>query len=145
LIPLLHLAEAGLDPGRDVEVVRHEVAPGKHGDHVGGERDAVRALLAGRADAACMLDANMLAFAREGTLPVGAVRVLLQTPPYDHCNFTAIDPGPAEDRFVSELLAMSYDDATVRPLMDMEGLKAWRPGRVERYAQLARAVERMGG
>jgi ABC-type phosphate/phosphonate transport system substrate-binding protein len=145
LIPLLHVAEAGLDPGRDVEVLRHEVAPGKHGDHVGGERDAVRALLAGRADAACLLDANMLAFAREGTLPVGTVRVLFQTPPYDHCNFTAIDPTPAVDRFVTELLAMSYEDATVRPLMDMEGLKAWRPGRVERYAQLARAVERMGG
>ena len=36
---------------------------GKHGDHIGGERDAVRALLRGAADAACMIDANHLIFA----------------------------------------------------------------------------------
>ena len=48
-----------------------DVLVGKHGDHIGGERDAVRALLRGEADAACMIDANHLAFAREGTLPSG--------------------------------------------------------------------------
>jgi len=31
---------------------------GKRGDHVGGERDGVRSLLSGKADAACILDAN---------------------------------------------------------------------------------------
>src|SRR4051794_41016563 len=62
LIPLLHLSESGLAPGRDVQLLRHDVFIGKHGDHIGGERDAVRALLAGRADAACVLDANLLAF-----------------------------------------------------------------------------------
>ena len=43
LIPLLLLHEAGLAVDRDVEVVPFDVLPGKHGDHVGGERDAVRA------------------------------------------------------------------------------------------------------
>src|SRR5262245_2458046 len=38
LIPLAHLAGAGLAPDRDVEVVRFDVMVGKHGDHVGGER-----------------------------------------------------------------------------------------------------------
>jgi len=45
LIPLLLLADAGLVPGRDVTVRRFDVGVGLHGDHVGGERDAARALL----------------------------------------------------------------------------------------------------
>lgn len=72
LIPLLSFAEAGID----VEVVRHDVLVGKHGDHVGGERDAVKALLAGTVDAACVIDGNRLAFAREG---LGPTRVIHTT------------------------------------------------------------------
>jgi ABC-type phosphate/phosphonate transport system substrate-binding protein len=143
LIPLEHLAAAGID---DVEVVRHDVLTGKHGDHVGGERDAIRALLAGTVDAACILDGNHLAFTREGLLPTGAVHVLARTGTYDHCNMTVLDDAPPAQvaRFVELLLAMSYDDPAVRPLLDLEGLKAWRPGRTHGYALLSRAVERTG-
>ncbi len=69
---------------------------GKHGDHVGGEREAARALMAGTADAACMIDGNHLLFGVEGTLPAGATRIVAQTPPYDHCNFTVTAAAPAE-------------------------------------------------
>jgi phosphonate transport system substrate-binding protein len=146
LIPLLLLAEAGLEAGRDVEVRRFDVLAGKHGDHVGGERDAARALAAGEVDAAAMIDGNHLAFVREGVLAQGATRVLAQTLPYDHCNFTILDGAPAGlvERFRALLLGMSYADPEVRPLMDMEGLKVWMPGRVEGYAQLERAVDRFG-
>lgn len=146
LIPLAHLAEQGLEPGADFEVLRHEVAVGKHGDHIGGERDAARALLAGRADAACVIDANSLLFAGEGTLPPGSTRVFTQTAPYDHCNFTVLDdaPAPLLDRFVELLLSMSYDDPEVRPLLDLEGLKVWKPGRTSGYAQLDQAIDRFG-
>jgi ABC-type phosphate/phosphonate transport system substrate-binding protein len=145
LIPLLLLAEAGLEPGTDFEVLRHDVALGKHGDHVGGERDAVKALLAGRADAACILDGSFLLFGQDGTIPAGATRVLQRTPPYDHCNFTALDGAhDALERFTTLLLEMSYADPEMRPLMDQEGLKAWRRGRVSGYAQLERAVVRLG-
>ena len=144
LIPLLHLADAGVQPGVDAEIVRFDVLLGKHGDHIGGERDAARALIEGRADAACMIDGNHLLFSREGVLPPGATRVLFQTPVYDHCNFTVLDDAPADlvDRFVQLLLAMSYADPAVRPLLDLEGLKAWRPGRTSGYQQLVRAVDR---
>jgi ABC-type phosphate/phosphonate transport system substrate-binding protein len=146
LIPLNHLARHGLTPEQDVEVRMFDGLVGKHGDHIGGERDAVRALLRGEADAACILDANHLAFTREGTLPPSSTHILAVTEPYDHCNFTVLDGVEPEKvaRFRELLLAMSYADAEVRPLLDLEGLKAWVPGRITGYAQLAEAVERFG-
>lgn len=146
LIPLNHLAGHGLMPRQDFDIRIFDTHVGKHGDHIGGERDAVRALLRGEADAACILDGNHLAFAREGTLSPSSVRVLAQTDAYDHCNFTVLDGVKPEwvARFRELLLAMSYADAEVRPLFDLEGLKAWLPGRVSGYAQLAQAVDRFG-
>ena len=143
LIPLSHLRTLGVV---DIDVQHHDIGVGKHGDHVGGERDAARALVAGTADAACMIDGNHLLFGVEGTLPAGSTRIVVQTPPYDHCNFTVRVGAPAEvvDRFVELLLAMSYDDPEVRPLLDLEGLKEWRRGRTSGYAQLERAVEEVG-
>ena len=144
LIPLNYLADRGLAPRRDFEVVLFDQLVGKHGDHIGGERAAVRALVRGEADAACILDANHLVFTREGTIPSGAARILAQTPAYDHCNFTVFDDAPKAQvaRFRELLLGMSYSDASVRPLLDLEGLKTWMPGRVEGYTQLAAAIER---
>jgi ABC-type phosphate/phosphonate transport system substrate-binding protein len=146
LIPLSYLADHGMEPHRDFEVKAFDLLAGKHGDHIGGERDAVRALLRGQADAACLIDSNHLAFAREGTVPRGATRVLARTAAYDHCNFTALDGGPAEliERFRTLLLAMSYGDPEVRPLLDLEGLKQWVDGRVTGYSALATAVGRFG-
>jgi ABC-type phosphate/phosphonate transport system substrate-binding protein len=144
LIPLSFLADHGVEPGKNTEILYHNVMVGKHGDHVGGERDAARALAAGRADAACVLDANYPVFINEGTLDPGTTRVLASTPPYDHCNFTALAALPEERSrpFVETLLAMSFDDPQVRGLMEMEGLKKWLPARTSGYAQLERAVER---
>ena len=146
LLPLDHLAAAGLAADRDVTVRRFDLLLGKHGDHVGGERDAARALAAGEVDAACLLDGNHLAFSRDGTLSPGGTRVLAQTAPYDHCCFTAVGPsdGPLLDRFVALLLAQRHADPAVRPLMDLEGLREWRPGRTSGFAPLARAIGRFG-
>src|SRR5262249_34917630 len=114
-----------------------------HGDHIGGERDAARALVRGQVDAACCIDGNHLLFTQEATLAPGSTRVLAHTPAYDHCNFTVIDGRPA-GRFRDLLLGMSYSDPEVRPLLDMEGLKQWRPGRTNGYAALDAAIERFG-
>jgi phosphonate transport system substrate-binding protein len=165
LLPLSLLRSAGLVPGADFAVRRFDVGVGLHGDHIGGERDAARALFAAdpaeRADAACMIDSNLLLFGREGVLPAGAVRVLAQTPVYDHCTMTA---GPSAvaaggagaggphgagdnsdiSRFGALLLGMDYADAELRPLLDLEGLKEWRPPRLSGYEQLERAVDEAG-
>jgi len=146
LIPLLALQETGLTPEKDFEVVMNDVLVGKHGDHIGGERDAARALIEGKVDAACMIDGNHLLFTREGTVPAGKTRVLLQTESYDHCNFTVFEKGsPASmERFTRLLLEMNYEDPVVRPLMDLEGLKEWRPARLTGYRLLEKAVARFG-
>ena len=144
LIPLNLVAESGVDPFRDCEVLYHNVMVGKHGDHVGGERDAARALASGAADAACVLDANYGVFVNEGTLDPGTTRVLATTPPFDHCNFTVRASLPVQrwKRFVDALLGMSFQDPEVRAFMEMEGLKSWLPARTTGYVQLETAVER---
>jgi phosphonate transport system substrate-binding protein len=146
LIPLAFLAKHGMEPNRDFAAVEFDLLRGKHGDHIGGEREAVRALLRGECDAACLIDGNHLLFTQEGTIRSGSTRVIAQTPPYDHCNFTVLDGAPVEEvaRFRDLLLAMSYADPTVRRLLDLEGLKSWLPGRTEGYSQLAEAVDTSG-
>ena len=145
LIPIYHLTEHSLEPGRDFEVVLFDKLPGKHGDHIGGERDAARALFRGDCDAACLLDGNLMLFAQEGALPAGSARTLAVTPPFDHCNFTVMDGiSPQVARFRELLLEMSYDDPEVRRLLDLEGLKFWLPGRTSGYVLLTKAVNRSG-
>ncbi len=146
LIPLLHLHREGLRPGVDFRVVRHDLLLGKHGDHIGGEREAVRALLKGSVDAAAIIDGNHLLFSKEGLLAGGSTRIIAQTGPYDHCNFTALDGDPTGriERFRTLLLAMSYDDPDLRSLFDLEGLNAWLPGRTEGYGLLNEAVDAFG-
>ncbi|WP_199430902.1 phosphate/phosphite/phosphonate ABC transporter substrate-binding protein [Qaidamihabitans albus] len=146
LIPATFLRREGLVPGEDVTIRRFDVGVGLHGDHIGGERDAVRALLAGEVDAAAVVDANHLLFGQEGTLPPGSTRVLAQTPPYDHCNMTVVDTAPEEPvrRFGELLLSMSYADPAMRPLLDLEGLSRWEDGRTGGYGALAVAVDETG-
>ncbi|MGV9253844.1 phosphate/phosphite/phosphonate ABC transporter substrate-binding protein [Streptomyces sp. NPDC003697] len=146
LLPLHHLGQLGLTAGVDFDVLRHDTGVGLHGDHVGGERDAARALMAGEAAAACMLDASHLVLGQEGTLPPGGTRTLTRTAPYDHCVLAA---GPsldaaAADRFADLLLSMSYADPEVRHLLDLEGLTRWVPGRESGFAQLSDAVDALG-
>jgi phosphonate transport system substrate-binding protein len=146
LIPRAFLRSSGLRPGEEVTIRRFDVGVGLHGDHIGGERDAARALMAGEVAAACMIDANHLLFTREGTLPAGGTRVIAQTPPFDHCNLTVGDHVSEADmeRLGELLLSMSYTDPRVRPLFDLEGLTAWQPGRTSGYAALERAVDEAG-
>ena len=143
LIPLDHLRGAGLVQSRDFKPRLFDVLGGKHGDHIGGERDAAVALRAGEIDACCLIDGNLLSFGLDGTLPAGSTRVLARTGAYDHCNFTTSPDAPAAlvERFVSLLMAMRWDDPQVRPLLELEGLREWRAGRTSGYALLERAVD----
>src|SRR5438105_2832378 len=68
LLPIHHLARSGLQAGRDYAVRRHDVLVGKHGDHVGGERAALQALLAALRERrrGALPEARFLELARAG-------------------------------------------------------------------------------
>jgi ABC-type phosphate/phosphonate transport system substrate-binding protein len=142
LLPLHALLERGLAPGRDVSVRHFDVLVGKHGDHVGGELDAMRSLAAGESDAAAVLDLNWDAWRSDGTFDESRFARLATTPRFDHCNFTVADTFPDERaaRWADVLFRMRYDDPDHRKMMDLEGLKAWLPGRTSGYAPLEAAT-----
>jgi phosphonate transport system substrate-binding protein len=143
LIPLRWLQRHGLQPGRDFQVRRFDVLVGKHGDHVGGELQAFQCLGRGEVDASALLDLNWERWTRDGTIDPYAYRILTTTAPFDHCCFTvrADFPREREQEFLRVLFAMRYDDPKHREMMDLEGLKAWVPGRTTGYTLLQEAVE----
>ena len=61
---------------------------------------------------------------------------------FDHCVFTVRKDFPAdrEKQWLKVLFSMSYENPKHREMMDMEGLKAWLPGRTSGYGPLAEAV-----
>lgn len=146
LIPLGHLRRTGLVPGVDVTVQRFDVLVGKHGDHVGGERDALGCVTKGDAAACAMLDLNWEAWTKDGTIDANEFRIVGSTDRFDHCVFTVrhdLDRS-AEKAWLDALFAMRYDNPSHREMMDLEGLEAWLPGRTSGFGPLARAVETEG-
>jgi len=146
LIPIRLVQEAGLEPGTDFTVKRFDVLVGKHGDHVGGERDALQCLLDGGADASCVLDLNWGLWSSDGTADPAKVKVLATTQPFDHCVFAVRNDFDTamEAAWLKVLHSMSYDNPEHREMMDMEGLKAWMEGRTTGFWQLEDAVARQG-
>lgn len=143
LIPQGLLWRHGLQPGRDYIERRFDVLVGKHGDHIGGERDAFLALKSDQAAACALIDLNWAAWSSDGTADQGQFKVLATTDPFDHCVFTVRDdfPADAEKRWLDTLFSMSYDNPLHREMMDLEGLKKWEPGRTSGFGALADAVE----
>jgi len=142
LIPLGRLRQHGVDPDTDLIVRRFNVLVGKHGDHVGGELEAFHCLQQGDVAACAMLDLNWDAWTRDGTIDAGQFAILAETELFDHCVFTVrqdLDPN-AERQWLDALFAMQYDIPEHREMMDLEGLKAWLPGRTTGFGALTAAV-----
>jgi phosphonate transport system substrate-binding protein len=143
LLPIHLLHEHGLQPKRDFNVRRHDLMVGKHGDHIGGELEALKSLQSGDSDASAVLDLNWERWSTDGTASPHDLKILTTTGQFDHCNFTVLDTFPQDDlnRWTEALYKMSYDNPLHREMMDMEGLKAWLPGRTSGYVDLTAAVE----
>ena len=143
LLPLRTLRRHGLVPHSDVRVRRFDVMVGKHGDHIGGEQDALRSVVARGSDACAVLDLNWARWLADGTADEATLRVIGSTDRFDHCNFTALEsfPGDLEREWTAALFDMRYDEPAHRELMDMEGLTAWLPGRSTGYGPLTEAVD----
>jgi ABC-type phosphate/phosphonate transport system substrate-binding protein len=146
LIPQGLLLRHGLAAGRDYTERRFDVLVGKHGDHIGGEKDAAACLKSGAAAACALLDLNWQAWSKDGTLDPAVFRILATTDHYDHCVFTVRDgfDSAAESRWLDALFSMSYNNPAHREMMDLEGLKLWLPGRTTGFAALTEATEKLG-
>ncbi len=146
LIPLNLLAANGIVEGQNLEVERFNLLVGKHGDHVGGELEALKALESGDAEASTLLDLNYIGWTAEGKLRPEKFRVLATTDPFDHCVFAT---GPSlsaelEKPWLETLMKMDYANPDHKEMMDMEGLKEWLPGRTSGFDQLSQAIGRYG-
>lgn len=142
LIPLGLLRQEGVNPDTDLTILRFDVLVGKHGDHVGGEMEAFRSLQRGEAAACAMLDLNWETWIGDGTIDPQAFRIVAHTSRFDHCVFTVRQDldSAAERRWLDALFAMRYDVPEHREMMDLEGLKAWLPGRTSGFGALTAAV-----
>lgn len=145
LIPQGLLLRHGLEPERDYRPVRFDVLVGKHGDHIGGERDAFQLLKSGQADASCLLDLNWNAWTQDGTIDQAEFRILATSDRFDHCVFTVCQGFPLTDqeRWLRVLHLMNYGNPKHREMMDLEGLKKWEAGRTTGFAPLSEACERL--
>lgn len=149
ILPIHFLQQAGLDPEKDVALLRFDLDVGKHGDTGASELEVLRALDEGRADAGALGSPtwhSQLAQRRPG---IERIQPVWTSPGYGHCNFTAL-AGFSEERaghWTDRLLAMSYDDLHWRELMDAEGLKRWVRADEQilaQYQPLFEAVDRQG-
>lgn len=146
ILPLHFFAEAGVIEGRDYKGLHFDLDVGKHGDTGTSELEVVKAVSDGRAQAGAVGDATWAKLLAEKGVDTGRVKAVWTSPPFDHCNFTAL-PALHEDRakaFVDGLLTMDYADPMIRQLMELEGLKRWLPGRTEGYAELEIAMRANG-
>ncbi len=142
LIPLGRLRRDGINPDVDLTVRGFDVLVGKHGDHVGGERDAFECVRRGEAAACAMLDLNWEGWTKDGTIDPDQFAIVAETDRFDHCVFTVRQDldATAERLWLDALFAMRYDNPAHREMMDLEGLKAWLPGRTSGFGPLAAAV-----
>ena len=105
--------------------------------------DAAKAMLSGEVDGSWMLDLNYKAWILDGTLDEAQVQILSETDFFDHCIFTgrADFSKEAFAHFTEVLHKMDYNNPAHKEMMDMEGLKAWVPGRTKNFEQIKKANE----
>jgi phosphonate transport system substrate-binding protein len=143
ILPLYYLRDAGLDPERDLTLLRFDLDVGKHGDTGTSELEVLRALHEGSADAGMLGYATWLKQLEQGGVNSALVHSVWISPPYCHCNFTALPDFDKEvgARWTDALLNMDYNHPQWRRLMDLEGLTAWLPGQKLGYEALTEALD----
>lgn len=146
MLPLHYLREQGLDAERETTLLRFDTDLGKHGDTGDSELHVVRAVANGDADAGALSDAYFSAFRAERLAEVADLVVAWRSPTYYHCNFTVLDTFDADlaRRWTDALMAMDYDDPTLRPAMELESVRRWLPSDHEGYASLVAAMTEQG-
>lgn len=143
LIPINCLKKHGLEFGRDYLEYQYNIGIGLHGDHVGGEKDAILDMVDGVVDASICLGANYKAWIKDGTIDENSVKVIGETDSFDHCVFSAHPDLDDEklNEFSKIMLEMDYEKPDEKEIMDLEGLTEWKEGRVSGYEQITQVNE----
>jgi ABC-type phosphate/phosphonate transport system substrate-binding protein len=141
MIPINHLQKQGLKWGEDYEerVFNRPGNPkGDVSDLVAGEINALKALAAGEIDATVVFDLYWDVWQKDGTVDASQLVCLDETVLFDHCIFNGRPDFPQErfDAFLEVLHRMDYSNPAHRTMMDMEGLKAWAPGRISGFKEM---------
>ncbi len=139
ILPAFALRRQGLDPERDIVAERLDRDLGKHGDTGGAELAQLERLRTGELDA-CVLSTPTLESLR-GSGDADDLTVAWTSPPFHHCNFTALAGREAAHvRFRELLYAMDPADERLREPMELEWVHRWVEGDEAGYADLIEAV-----
>ncbi len=145
ILPVHFLREGGLEPEKDLKVVRFDTDIGKHGDTGTSEQDVVRAVSESSVDAGAIGKATWDTSVAGGSIDEQKLRVFWTSHGYSHCNFTArtgLAPSLAE-RFTMAIQAMDYNDPRWKQVMNLEGMTRWMPGSTAGYDELEREARRL--
>ena len=143
ILPVYFLKENGIDPGKDLTLLRFDLDVGKHGDTGTSEVRVLDAVANGEAHAGAIGDQYWARALSENVPGISKVRAIWTSPGYCHCNFT-VRTKEDEQRlahWTETLLAMDYNRPADRKIMDMEGLKRWIRPEMDGYNVLFEAVD----
>lgn len=142
ILPLFFLQQEGVDL-ETVNLLAFDTDVGKHGDTGTSELDVLEALRRGDADAGTIGDLIWVMEQTAGHIDTGLIESVWTSPAFDHCMFDALPDLDTEkrNRFTSALFAMTWENPDHRRLLELEGLKEWKPAREQGYESLRAAVE----
>ena len=142
ILPLHFLKRAGI-PSDAVDLVIFDSDVGKHGDTGRSDLDALRAVVDGDADAAAIGVNTWAALRAGGDATTADLEVVWESEHYSHCNFTALE-SMSDDRvrpWREHLLAMDWNNAEHRRILELEGLTKWEVPDLAGYESLAAAMD----
>jgi ABC-type phosphate/phosphonate transport system substrate-binding protein len=150
ILPLHFLGRENVDAGR-LHLLPFDTDVGKHGDTGTSELRVLEALRDGRAHAGTVGDLIWVTEQAAGRIDPGQLQVLWTTPGFDHCMFDALPSLTLARRaaFQRALFAMDWEDPSHRRVLELEGLKEWKPARGpgpgDGYESLRRALDEQDG
>jgi len=127
ILPFHYLKENGIDPEKDVDLIRFNMDVGKHGDTGTSEFEVLRALKQGEAEAGAIGESTWIRMLEQGLVNTNEINGIWTSPGYSHCNFTVLPDFDETigNRFSELLFAMDPNQAQIRLMMEMEGLNEW--------------------
>jgi phosphonate transport system substrate-binding protein len=145
ILPLHFLEQERVDLA-SVNLLEFNTDVGKHGDTGTSELDVLEALRKGDAQAGTIGDLIWVLEQAAGHIDTSLIQSVWTSPGFDHCMFDALpdlDAGKIE-RFKAALFSMTWENPDHRRLLELEGLKEWKPAREEGYDSLRAAIQDQG-